>query len=62
MRMSMDDGFEAESFVDRLTAAVRDNPLAAGLIGAGVAWMLLGGNKGLGKAAGLVSAAVVPGL
>ena len=34
--------------VDRLNAAIRDNPLAAGLIGAGVAWMLMGGAKGFG--------------
>ena len=34
--------------VDRLNAAIRDNPLAAGLIGAGIAWMLMGGAKGFG--------------
>jgi hypothetical protein len=38
--------------VDRLNAAIRDNPLAAGLIGAGLAWMLIGGAKGLGAMAG----------
>ncbi len=38
--------------VDRLNAAIRDNPLAAGLIGAGLAWMLMGGAKGLGAMAG----------
>ena len=38
--------------VDRLNAAIRDNPLAAGLIGAGVAWMLMGGTKGFGVMAG----------
>src|SRR5947209_11082130 len=38
--------------VDRLNAAIRDNPLAAGLIGAGVAWMLMGGAKGFGVMAG----------
>jgi hypothetical protein len=41
--------------VDRLNAAIRDNPLAAGLIGAGVAWMLFGGTKGLGAAAGIAT-------
>jgi hypothetical protein len=34
--------------IDRLNAAIRENPLAAGLITAGVAWMLFGGAKGLG--------------
>jgi hypothetical protein len=38
--------------VDRLNAAIRENPLAAGLIGAGVAWMLMGGAKGIGVMAG----------
>ena len=38
--------------VDRLNAAIRENPLAAGLIGAGVAWMLMGGAKGFGVMAG----------
>jgi len=37
--------------VDRLNDAIRENPLAAGLIGAGVAWMLMGG-KGFGAMAG----------
>ena len=37
--------------VEQLNAAIRDNPLAAGLIGAGVAWMLFGGTRGLGLAA-----------
>jgi hypothetical protein len=41
----------AAPVVDQLNAAIRDNPLAAGLIGAGVAWMLFGGTKGLGLAA-----------
>jgi hypothetical protein len=48
---------QASPVIDRLNAAVRENPLAAGLIGAGVAWMLFGGGKGFGKAAGAVSAA-----
>jgi hypothetical protein len=42
----------AAPMVDRLNDAIRDNPLAAGLIGAGLAWMLFGA-KGLGAAAGL---------
>jgi hypothetical protein len=43
--------------VDGLNAAIRENPLAAGLIGAGVAWMLLGGAKGIGAVAGTVGSA-----
>jgi len=42
----------AGPIVDRVNAAIRDNPLAAGLIGAGVAWMLMGGAKGFGVMAG----------
>jgi hypothetical protein len=41
----------AQPVIDQLNAAIRDNPLAAGLIGAGVAWMLFG-SKGLGAMAG----------
>jgi len=44
--------------VDRLNAAIRDNPLAAGLIGAGLAWMLMGGAKGFGVMAGAAKDAV----
>ena len=44
--------------VDRLNAAIRDNPLAAGLIGAGLAWMLMGGAKGFGVMAGAARDAV----
>jgi hypothetical protein len=44
--------------VDRLNAAIRDNPLAAGLIGAGLAWMLMGGAKGFGVVAGAAKDAV----
>lgn len=47
----------AAPVIDRLNAAIRDNPLAAGLIGAGVAWMLLGGRKGLGAVASVATAA-----
>jgi hypothetical protein len=42
----------AAPMVDRINDAIRENPLAAGLIGAGLAWMLFGA-KGLGAAAGL---------
>jgi hypothetical protein len=43
-------------FVDNLVTAIRDNPLAAALIGGGAFW-LLAGNKNLKKAAGSASAA-----
>jgi hypothetical protein len=43
--------------VDRLNVAIRENPLAAGLIGAGIAWMLMGGTKGFGAVAGAATAA-----
>lgn len=46
----------ATPLVDRVNAAIRDNPLAAGLIGAGVAWMLFGA-KGLGAVGGLLKSA-----
>ena len=38
--------------LDRVNEAIRDNPLAAGLIGAGLAWMLFGA-KGFGVMGGL---------
>ena len=44
--------------VDRVNAAIRENPLAAGLIGAGVAWMFLGGPKGVRMMAGTATTAV----
>jgi hypothetical protein len=47
--------------IDGLNAAIRENPLAAGLIGAGVAWMLMGGAKGLGALAGITTAAAKAG-
>src|SRR5690242_147019 len=46
----------APPVVDRFNDAIRENPLAAGLIGAGLAWMLLG-SKGFGAAAGLAKGA-----
>ncbi len=47
----------AAPMIDGLNAAIRENPLAAGLIGAGVAWMLMGGAKGFGAMAGVAKAA-----
>jgi hypothetical protein len=38
---------KAAPIVDRVNDAIRDNPLAAGLIGAGLAWVLFG-TKGVG--------------
>jgi hypothetical protein len=40
-----DDLHRAAPMLDRLNDAIRDNPLAAGLIGAGVAWMIFGGKR-----------------
>jgi hypothetical protein len=45
------------SFLDSLKEAVRENPLAAGLIGGGALWLLLG-NERLKTAAGPAGAAV----
>jgi hypothetical protein len=50
-----DESGRTTPLVDQLNAAIRENPLAAGLIGAGVAWMLLG-SKGLGAMAGAAKA------
>ena len=56
--MSMQDQIDrAGPVIDRVNAAIRENPLAAGLIGAGVAWMLFGGAKGFGAAAGVARGA-----
>ena len=50
--MSMQDQIDrAGPVIDRVNAAIRENPLAAGLIGAGVAWMLFGGAKDLSATA-----------
>jgi hypothetical protein len=58
--MNLQDEIDkAGPVVDRLNAAIRDNPLAAGLIGAGVAWMLFGGVKGFGVMAGVAKGAAV---
>jgi hypothetical protein len=51
-------------FVDDLNGAIRENPVAAGLVGMGVLWMFIGGDrfsafgKSLPGAAGAVSGAV----
>jgi hypothetical protein len=42
----------ASPIVDRLNDAIRENPLAAGVIGAGLAWMLFG-SKGLATIPGM---------
>jgi hypothetical protein len=42
----------ASPVVDRVNDAIRDNPLAAGLIGAGLAWMIFG-TKGFATLGGL---------
>jgi hypothetical protein len=56
--MSLKDELDrAGPVVDRVNAAIRDNPLAAGLIGAGVAWMLMGGAKGFGVMTSAVTGA-----
>ena len=55
--MTMNHEDRAGPLVDRVNAAIRENPLAAGLIGAGIAWMLLGGAKGFGSMAGAVKGA-----
>ena len=47
------------SFLDGLTAAARENPLAAALIGGGALWLLIGGDK-LKNAAGSVTSAAGP--
>jgi hypothetical protein len=47
------------NFIDGLTAAARENPLAAALIGGGALWLLIGSDK-LKNAAGSVSAAAAP--
>lgn len=43
-------GGALQGFVDDLNDAVRENPVAAGLIGAGVLWMFFGGGRVSGAA------------
>jgi len=47
------------SFIDGLSAAARENPLAAALIGGGALWLLIGSDK-LKNAAGSVTSAAAP--
>ena len=47
------------SFINGLTAAARDNPLAAALIGGGALWLLIGNDR-LKNAASSLTAAAVP--
>ena len=47
------------SFLDGLTAAARENPLAAALIGGGALWLLIGSDK-LKNAAGSITSATAP--
>jgi hypothetical protein len=47
------------SFIDGLTAAARENPLAAALIGGGALWLLIGSDK-LKNAAGSATSAAAP--
>jgi hypothetical protein len=54
--MSAQEHWKRSGLVDDLNAAIRDNPLAAGLITAGALWMLLG-RKGVGAAAAGIGAA-----
>jgi hypothetical protein len=46
-----------EGLVNDLNGAIRENPLAAGLIGMGVAWMLFGGSKLPGRVPGALKSA-----
>lgn len=50
---------KSQPIVDRVNEAIRENPLAASLIGAGIAWMLLGGTKGIAKVAGAAATGAV---
>jgi hypothetical protein len=48
------------SFIDGLTAAARENPLAAALIGGGALWLLVGSDKLKNAAGSVTSAAAAP--
>lgn len=48
-----------QPILEGLNTAIRENPLAAGLIGAGIAWILMGGTKGMGAIAGAAKGAAV---
>jgi hypothetical protein len=47
------------NFIDGLTAAARENPLAAALLGGGALWLLIGSNR-LKNAASSVTSAGEP--
>ena len=47
------------SFIDGLTAAARESPIAAALIGGGALWLLIGSDK-LKNAAGSITSATAP--
>jgi hypothetical protein len=55
--MTINHGANLSGVVDRANDAIRDNPLAAGLIGLGIAWMIFGGAKGFGTVGALAKAA-----
>jgi hypothetical protein len=57
MTMTVQQHHRAAPLSDQLHAAIKDNPLAASLIGSGIALMLFGGGKGLSAAAGLIGQA-----
>lgn len=54
--MTAQEHWKRSGLVNDVNAAIRDNPLAAGLITAGALWMLLG-RKGVGAVAGGIGAA-----
>jgi hypothetical protein len=66
--MSLEEREQSQAWLESLNAAIRENPLAAGVIGAGIAWMLLGtkpfaaaGRIAAGTAGGAASVAASAG-
>ncbi len=59
--MTAQQHWKRSGIVEDLNAAIRDNPLAAGLIGAGAIWMLLGNRGVMATAAGIGAAATGTG-
>jgi len=55
--MTAQQHWKRSGIVEDLNATIRDNPLAAGLIGAGALWMLLGNRGVMATAAGIGAAA-----
>jgi hypothetical protein len=49
---------QVRPMLDTLNNAARENPVAAALIGGGIAWMLMGGTKGLALATGIATAGI----